>query len=117
MLTCFRQNVSHFKTGILCAETIRAIVGSDKVPAYFEVCDLAADPRFSHLNIVEELKLAYYCGVPVRTSSNIVIGTVFVLDDKAREPLSLQHIHCKYTITSLPIYLHATPYGICLNNN
>ncbi|KAK6003269.1 hypothetical protein QM012_001114 [Aureobasidium pullulans] len=86
-------NASHPKTGILCAETIRAVVGSDKEPAYFEVCDLAADPKFSQLNIVEDLKLAYYCGVPIRTNNKIVIGTVFVLDDKPREPLSLQHVH------------------------
>lgn len=108
MLTCFWQNASHPKTGILCAETIRAVVGSDKEPAYFEVCDLAADPRFSHLNIVEELDHAYYCGVPVRTSSNIVIGTVFVLDDKIREPLSSEHIHCE---CHSHIYLVPTSYN------
>ncbi|KAG9643048.1 hypothetical protein KCU64_g11915, partial [Aureobasidium melanogenum] len=85
-------HASHPKTGILCAETIRAVAGSDRKPPYFEVCDLAADPKFSQLNIVEELKLAYYCGVPITTSNNIVIGTVFVLDDKVREPLSSQHI-------------------------
>ncbi|KAI4761742.1 hypothetical protein E4T52_06042 [Aureobasidium sp. EXF-3400] len=85
--------VGHPKTGILCAETIRAVVTSDKEAAYFEVCDLAADPRFAQLNIVEDLKLAYYCGVPIRTDNKIVIGTVFVLDDKPREPLALQHIH------------------------
>ncbi|KAG9735373.1 hypothetical protein KCU73_g10528, partial [Aureobasidium melanogenum] len=86
-------SAGHPKTGILCAETIRAVVTSDKEPAYFEVCDLAADPRFAQLNIVEDLKLAYYCGVPIRTDNKIVIGTVFVLDDKPREPLALQHIH------------------------
>ncbi|KAG9563442.1 hypothetical protein KCU71_g2910, partial [Aureobasidium melanogenum] len=88
-------HASHPKTGILCAETIRAVAGSGRKPPYFEVCDLAADPKFSQLNIVEELKLAYYCGVPITTSNNIVIGTVFVLDDKVREPLSSQHIQCK----------------------
>jgi hypothetical protein len=41
------------------------VASSTEEPAYFEVCDLAADPRFSQLNIVEELKLAYYCGVPM----------------------------------------------------
>ncbi|KAI5204445.1 hypothetical protein E4T39_03638 [Aureobasidium subglaciale] len=85
-------NASHPKTGILCAETIQATVGSAQEPAYFEVCDLGADPRFSKLNIVEELKLAYYCGVPIRTSNKIVIGTVFILDDKVREPLSVEHV-------------------------
>ncbi|KAI4721449.1 hypothetical protein E4T48_02283 [Aureobasidium sp. EXF-10727] len=86
-------NESHPKTGILCAETIRAVTESDQEPAYFEVCDLAADSRFCRLNIVEDLKLAYYCGVPIKTNNKIVIGTVFVLDDKVRGPLSLQHIH------------------------
>ncbi|KAH0267953.1 hypothetical protein KCU91_g9730, partial [Aureobasidium melanogenum] len=85
-------NASHPKTGTLCAETIKATAGSNRKPPYFEVCDLAADPKFSQLNIVEELKLTYYCGVPITTSNNIVIGTVFVLDDKVREPLSSQHI-------------------------
>ncbi|THW76237.1 hypothetical protein D6D19_03321 [Aureobasidium pullulans] len=85
-------NASHPKTGILCAETIRAIIGSEKQPAYFEICNLAADDRFAQLNIVEDLHLVYYCGVPIRTSNNIVIGTVFILDDKVREPLSLQHV-------------------------
>ncbi|KAI4782840.1 hypothetical protein E4T52_02210 [Aureobasidium sp. EXF-3400] len=83
---------SHPKTGILCAETIRKLAASTEEPAYFEVCDLAADARFSQLNIVEELKLAYYCGVPIRTSNKIVIGTVLVLDDKVREPISVQHL-------------------------
>jgi hypothetical protein len=41
------------------------VASSTEEPAYFEICDLAADPRFSQLNIVEELKIAYYCGVPV----------------------------------------------------
>ncbi|KAI5235800.1 hypothetical protein E4T43_09030 [Aureobasidium subglaciale] len=85
-------NESHPKTGILCAETIRAVIGAAKQPAYFEICDLGADPRFSKLNIVEDLKLAYYCGVPIRTSNQIVIGTVFILDDKVREPISLEHV-------------------------
>ncbi|KAG9513880.1 hypothetical protein KCV07_g8465, partial [Aureobasidium melanogenum] len=99
-------SAGHPKTGILCAETIRAVVTSDKEPAYFEVCDLAADPRFAQLNIVEDLKLAYYCGVPIRTNNKIVIGTVFVLDDKPREPLSLQHIHFLTSIAdNLMIYL------------
>lgn len=90
------QNASHPKTGILCAETIRAIIGSEKQPPYFEICNLAADDRFARLNIVEDLHLVYYCGVPIRTSNNIVIGTVFILDDKIREPLSLQHVTCEY---------------------
>ncbi|KAH0022563.1 hypothetical protein KCU78_g5729, partial [Aureobasidium melanogenum] len=97
--------VGHPKTGILCAETIQAVVSSDKEPAYFEVCDLAADPRFSQLNIVEDLKIAYYCGVPIRTNNKIVIGTVFVLDDKTREPLSLQHIHF-LTSTAENVMIH-----------
>ena len=41
------------------------MAASTEEPAYFEICDLAADARFSQLNIVEELKIAYYCGVPV----------------------------------------------------
>jgi hypothetical protein len=41
------------------------VASSTEEPAYFEVCDLAAHPRFSQLNIVEELKLAYYRGVPM----------------------------------------------------
>jgi hypothetical protein len=31
-----------------------------------------------------------------RTNNKIVIGTVFVLDDKVREPISVQHLHCKW---------------------
>ncbi|THX52868.1 hypothetical protein D6D06_06443 [Aureobasidium pullulans] len=94
-------NASHPKTGILCAETIRAIIGSEKQPAYFEICNLAADDRFAQLNIVEDLHLVYYCGVPIRTSNNIVIGTVFILDDKVREPLSLQHVTSDNVMTHL----------------
>ncbi|THX23772.1 hypothetical protein D6C77_08631 [Aureobasidium pullulans] len=84
-------NASHPSTGTLCAETIKAVIGSTEEPAYFEICDLTADKRFSHLNIVGGLH-RYYCGVPIRTSNKIVIGTVFVLDDKVRKPLELQHL-------------------------
>jgi hypothetical protein len=39
-----------------------------------------------------EVFLTYCCR---RTSNKIVIGTVFVLDDKVREPISVQHLLCK----------------------
>jgi hypothetical protein len=87
------------------------VASSTEEPAYFEVCDLAADPRFSQLNIVEELELTIveclctsftrFTAEPSltccsrRTNNKIVIGTVFVLDDKVREPISVQHLHCK----------------------
>jgi GAF domain-containing protein len=62
----------------------------DGSPAYFEVCDLAADDRFNTLPFVAGPPFfKYYCGVPLR-SNNINIGSIFVLDDIAREPIGLQ---------------------------
>jgi hypothetical protein len=86
---------SHPKTGILCAETIQAVIGSENKPAHFEVCDLSSDDRFSRLNIVEELNVRYYCGVPITTLNDIVIGTVFILDDKVREHISMRDVTCE----------------------
>lgn len=53
-----------------------------------------------------------------RTSNKIVIGTVLVLDDKVREPISVQHLLCEWflgfytSIVHLPTSLVPTTYMI-----
>jgi hypothetical protein len=46
----------------------------------------------SSIRLIAETSLTF-CSR--RTSNKIVIGTVFVLDDKVREPMSVQHLHCE----------------------
>lgn len=68
--------------------TIAALPPPDGRPACFEVLDLALDKRFNQLPFVSGPPyFKYYCGVPLRTKKDIIIGSLFVLDDKAREPM------------------------------
>jgi hypothetical protein len=47
-----------------------------------------------------------------RTSNKIVIGTVFVLDDKVREPISVQHLICEY---SAVLHIYHSPFNFTCN--
>lgn len=77
------------KAGRLCEHTILEVPRPNGDPAIFEVLDLTKDDRFDHLPFVVEAPFfKYYCGVPLRTKKGIAIGSLFALDNKAREPLS-----------------------------
>ena len=78
------------KAGRLCEHTIAQVPPVEGGPAYFEVTNLRTDDRFKHLPFVcGGPGFQYYCGVPLRTKKGINIGSIFVLDVKAREPASL----------------------------
>lgn len=81
------------KAGRLCEYTIARLPPVEGGPAYFEVTDLSLDDRFKDLPFVSgNPGFRYYCGVPLRTKKGINIGSLFVLDVKAREPASLVHV-------------------------
>jgi hypothetical protein len=66
-------------------------------PVHFEVTDLREDARFNNLPFVAgDPYFRYYCGVPLRTKNGVNIGSLFALDDKVREPMSLKQLNCKY---------------------
>lgn len=84
------------KAGRLCEHTIQQLPPQDGGPAYFEVLDLTKDPRFNTLPFVTgEPHFKYYCGVPLKTKNGIPIGSLFALDDKARNPIGRTDQQCE----------------------
>jgi hypothetical protein len=89
------------KAGRLCEHTIAQLPRENGDPAYFEVLDLRTDNRFNELPFVtNEPFFKYYCGVPLRTKNGIIIGSLFALDDKVREPASKTTLLCTSCIFS-----------------
>jgi hypothetical protein len=77
------------KAGRLCEYTIATPPPSDGGPACFEVLDLSKDDRFNMLDFVRGPPyFRYYVGVPLRTKKGVNIGSIFAMDDCAREPIS-----------------------------
>ena len=76
------------KEGRLCEQTIKASAELGKYPM-FTVCNLEEDPRFKDLPFVRGAPyFKFYAGTPLTTKRGINIGSLFVLDDKARPPLT-----------------------------
>lgn len=94
---------SYPKAGCLCGWTILGEqTSTEGKPAYFEVRDLEADERFQDLEFVtDHPRFRYYCGVPLRTNTGTAIGSVFVLDTQAREPMSTSHLGCTSPFPSM----------------
>lgn len=75
--------------GLACRETpISSSVCAHAISQYefFEISDLAADPRFAQNPLVTgEPFVRFYGGAVLRTSEGIALGTVCVLDRKPRK--------------------------------
>jgi GAF domain-containing protein len=90
------------KAGRLCEYTLKSVPSPDGRPPYFEVLNLAQDPRFDQLDFVQgPPHFKYYCGVPLRTKRGIDIGSLFALDDKVRDPATAGEIACKFDVKRL----------------
>jgi signal transduction histidine kinase/CheY-like chemotaxis protein len=59
------------------------------MPARYEVLDLLSHPKFGQLPFVHGAPhFRYYCGVPLTTKNGVRIGSLFVMDNKVREPMA-----------------------------
>jgi hypothetical protein len=77
------------KAGRLCEYTIATHPPPDGGPACFEVLDLSKDDRFNTLEFVRgPPHFRYYVGVPLRTKKGVNIGSIFAMDNHARDPIS-----------------------------
>ncbi|KAG9228378.1 hypothetical protein BJ875DRAFT_446930 [Amylocarpus encephaloides] len=75
------------------ADSLKHEKGDDLWMGCGVVTDLSKDDRFRHLPYVSGTPHArFYAGTPLLTSANIAIGSVFVMDDKSREPLNQSEI-------------------------
>ena len=67
----------------------------------FIVSDLSKDDRFNQLPFVTGSPfLKFYAGTPLITKRGIPIGSLFVVDDRARDDLSKEEIHFMGTMAS-----------------
>jgi len=80
----------------ICLHTLQATTGPDGGPACFEIPDLAEDERFAWLPFVVDNSIRYYYGAPLRTKRGVTIGSICVLDDKARAPLDAVQQACGF---------------------
>ncbi|KAG9247471.1 M4GK, histidine kinase-group I protein [Calycina marina] len=77
----------------LCANTIEVPLEPNRPYACFYVTDLSQDPRFCNLPYVSgEPRFRYYAGTPLLSSANIPIGSVYVIDDRARGPPTAEEV-------------------------
>jgi GAF domain-containing protein len=70
----------------------------------FEVNDLAADPRFAGLPIVDGTTASYrfYAGTPITTSHGINIGSIFILDNQPRpNGLTFEQRKCMHSLSEI----------------
>jgi len=57
-------------------------------PVHFMSQDLSADERFKHQAYpINESRMRFFCGVPIRSPRGINIGTYVVIDDKPRDSI------------------------------
>ncbi|MBX9400531.1 GAF domain-containing protein [Lysobacter sp. BMK333-48F3] len=77
------------RVGLDDRETARSVAVCDHAirspGALLEVPDLARDPRFADLPVVENEIARFYAGAPLVTDEGVAIGTVCVLDNEPRE--------------------------------
>lgn len=77
------------RVGLDDRETARSVAVCDhaiRSPGeLLEVPDLARDPRFADLPVVENEIARFYAGAPLVTDEGVAIGTVCVLDNEPRE--------------------------------
>lgn len=65
-------------------------------PPFFEVEDLASDPRFASIPLVTgQPYLRYYGGIPLYTQSGIAIGALVIIDNKPRRLMQLDEQKCE----------------------
>ena len=80
------------KSGRLCERTIELPPSLPSSPSLFTVTDLSKDEQFNRLPFVAGAPyFKYYAGTPLTTMKGINIGSLFVLDDVVRPPLSNHH--------------------------
>ncbi len=90
----------------VCRYTVLLSPSSDGSPVGYEVLDLDHDPRFSELPYIAGEPFIKYCyGIPLRTPSGFAIGSLCILDDKVRPPMSLGEKKCKWETTH---HMHKT---------
>lgn len=84
--------------GSICLHTLAATASLPTGDGEFEVTDLAADERFKSLPFVTGYpRMRYYYGLTFSTRRKIKIGTLCILDDKPRKPMSEEQRVCKFT--------------------
>ncbi|KAF2756857.1 hypothetical protein EJ05DRAFT_466094 [Pseudovirgaria hyperparasitica] len=77
------------REGRLCEQTLQQQPKNPGDPAYFEILNLAEDPRYNHLPFIAgPPSFRYYCGVPITTKKGINIGSLFAVDVVPRKPIA-----------------------------
>ena len=80
------------KNGGLVEWTLRQepnIESGREISAHYEVCDISAVPPWKNNEFVApEPCFRHYCGVPLRTETDINIGLLYLLDTSPRESAS-----------------------------
>lgn len=75
------------KEGRLCEKTVELCPEPGRFPC-FTVCDLSQDERFQRLPFVTgSPSFRFYAGTPLTTDRGVNIGSLFILDNKARPRL------------------------------
>lgn len=77
------------KSGRLCEKTIELPPSIGRSCSCFTVTDLVKDERFNQLPFVSGPPFfKFYSGTPLTTKKGVNIGSLFILDDVVRPPLS-----------------------------
>jgi hypothetical protein len=89
------ENIYRRKTSFLtAARTVQAKPRTGEEYPSFIVNDLTKDAQFNHLPFISGPPfLKFYAGVPLITRRGIPIGTLFVIDQNARDGLTREDIH------------------------
>lgn len=87
----------------ICLYTLKALPNEA-----FEVPDVQRDPRFATVACVTDTSFVrYYLGVPLTTKRGLAIGTLYLVDEKPREPISQAQQACKQNIYSREMFLNS----------
>ncbi|KAL3424135.1 hsp90-like protein [Phlyctema vagabunda] len=82
------------KAGRLCERTISVVPAERGVYPSFIINDLRTDERFNQLPFVTGPPfIKFYAGVPLITKRGIPIGSLFIIDDRVRNGLTVDEIH------------------------
>ena len=78
----------------ICLYTLKALPN-----AAFEILDVLEDPRFAKIPCVTNTPyVRYYLGVPLKTKRGLAIGTLYVVDEKPRKPITQSQHHCELMV-------------------
>jgi len=84
----------------ICLYTLKALPNEA-----FEVPDVQGDPRFSTgACVMNTSYVRYYLGVPLKTKRGLAIGTLYLVDEKPRKPITQDQQACKQNMYSKDVF-------------